>query len=127
MVPPCTLPEKLAVSGVMSTVIVSWWAGMSKGVLQIGRAADCSAKNAAPSEAVHGSIAATTGCAGPQAQAQAAGRAGARARTATPACGLACHGPKGEALGATRAMADGCRRASRGREGFVHSFSSHAG
>src|SRR6218665_1725601 len=91
MVPPCTLPEKLAVSGVMSTVIVSWWAGMSKAVLQIGRAADCSSKNAAPSEAVHGSIAATTGC---------AGQAAARARPATPTCGLACPGPKGEALGA---------------------------
>jgi hypothetical protein len=27
MVPPWTLPEKLAVSGVIRTVMVSWWAG----------------------------------------------------------------------------------------------------
>ena len=26
MVPPCTLPEKLAISGVIRTVIVSSWA-----------------------------------------------------------------------------------------------------
>src|SRR6187402_1829488 len=29
MVPPCTLPAKLAVSGVISTVLVSWCAGRS--------------------------------------------------------------------------------------------------
>jgi len=29
MAPPCTLPEKLAVSGVIRTVMVSWWAGRS--------------------------------------------------------------------------------------------------
>jgi hypothetical protein len=27
MFPPCTLPEKFAVSGVIRTVMVSWWAG----------------------------------------------------------------------------------------------------
>jgi len=27
MVPPCTLPAKFAMSGVISTVIASWWLG----------------------------------------------------------------------------------------------------
>src|SRR5437868_2156253 len=46
MLPPWTLPAKLAVSGVISTVIVSWWAGRSMGVLD--RSGEAMQRGAAP-------------------------------------------------------------------------------
>jgi hypothetical protein len=35
MWPPCTLPEKLAMSGVISTVMLSWWDCVFMGALKL--------------------------------------------------------------------------------------------